>query len=68
MKARIIIGLSLFLLVGGVHGQELNRDSVPNARIYSGASEYTSFPGGMPRLKRFVEKNFNYPKEACRKL
>ena len=64
MKARIIIGLSLFLLVGGVHGQELNRDSVPNARIYSGASEYTSFPGGMPRLKRFVEKNFNYPKEA----
>ena len=37
---------------------------MPNARIYSGASEYTSFPGGMPRLKRFVEKNFNYPKEA----
>ena len=69
MKARIIIGLSLFLLVGGVHGQELNRDSVPTTHIYDKKNykrvgEEPAFPGGRTAFLRFVEKNYSFPMES----
>ena len=69
MRARIIIGISLFLLVGGVHGQELNRDSVPTTHVYNiknykRVGEAPAFPGGRTAFQQCVVKNYSFPMES----
>ena len=59
----------MFLLVGGVHGQELNRDSVPTTHVYNiknykRVGEAPAFPGGRTAFQQFVVKNYSFPMES----
>lgn len=59
--ASLIVLSSLFC---SVQAQQLDPASTPNRVIYAMTEQQPEFPGGLPKLKEYIQQNLHYPPAA----
>ncbi|SFF03479.1 energy transducer TonB [Spirosoma endophyticum] len=64
MRSFIVSLIVLSSLCCSLHAQQLDPDSSPNRVIYATTEQKPEFPGGLPKLKEFIQQNLHYPSAA----